>query len=443
MNDFFCDALIVGGGPAGYMAAIGAKQSNPNLNVVLLERHEQPKHKIGEALLTGTIIALDQAGLTERIASEGFHRKIGAAYVWGESAEPWYVNYPLDSDMPYPEQFRDHERRYSIHVPRHKFDAVLKDEAIKRGVTIIYEQGEFITARNPMVKPPRHDITVISVQTPIRKIRAGYYIDATGQAAVMAKSVGMRTRIGSSRVGKYCYLADIDWENARDNGFDIHRTNILSNEHGWMWVIHLGEAGDNLTSVGFISTPDLVSKLEFGNITQYFPELGKFGIKDLSPKDVYGKPLSKWYAQPDYSYKSEALHGKNWALAGDASMFIDPILSQGVTLATHYGLLRGRAVAAALEGDARRQYDVSHHYKCEGIVLQEVIRQWYGSNRIAGDWKLHAAMLAETVYSEKKDSDDAFRYITNLENIRKEYWPYPMSEQREIDARLGASTLVS
>lgn len=425
------------------MAAIGAKQFNPNLNVILLERNEATPHKIGEALLTGTMIALDEAGLTERIASEGFHRKIGAAYVWGESHQPWYVNYPLECDMHYPEPFKDGERRYSIHVPRHIFDNVLKDESQKRDVVVLHEQAEFVTFQNPVKTAISDEITVLSVKTPSRTIRARYYIDATGQAAVLSRTLGMRKRIGSSRVGKYCYLSDIDWSKAKDNGFDMHRTNILSNEHGWMWVIHLGERGNNLTSVGFISSQELVRKLEFGNITEFFPDLKRFGIDSLHPKDVHGAPLSKWYAQPDYSYRSEKLHGTNWALAGDASMFIDPILSQGVTLASHYGLLRGRAAAEWMDGRLKYQSDVSLHYQSEGIVLQEVISQWYGSNRMAGDWKLKAAVLAEAVYSETKNNDDAFRYITNLENIRKEYWPYPISEQREIDSRLGTRAQIA
>lgn len=437
MKGAFCDILIVGGGPAGYMAAIGAKQANPSLDVVLLERNEQVRHKIGEALLTGTIMALDQAGLIERIAAEGFHRKIGAAYVWGESSDPWYVNYPLESEIPYPEQFRDDERRYSIHVPRHVFDAVLKDEAIKRAVRVVHEQGDFIAVHGTASQAVHQDVIVLGVKTPSCTMRARYYIDATGQAALLSRMLGMRSRIGASRVGKYCYLSDIDWHRAGDNGFDMYRTNILSNEHGWMWVIHLGEAGDNLTSVGFISTPELVRKLEFANITEYFPELRRFGIDVLHPKDIHSTPLTSWYAQPDYSYRSETLHGSNWALAGDASMFIDPILSQGVTLATHYGLLRGRAAADWMDGHVERQDEVSQHYRREGAVLQEVIGHWYGSNRMAGDWKLKAAVLAEDVYSEKKSSDEAFRYITNLENIRKEYWPYPMVEQKQIDARLG------
>lgn len=42
--------LVIGGGPAGMMAAIKAKQTNPDIDVVLLEKNE----KLGKKLfITG------------------------------------------------------------------------------------------------------------------------------------------------------------------------------------------------------------------------------------------------------------------------------------------------------------------------------------------------------------------------------------------------------
>ena len=67
----------------------------------------------------------------------------------------------------------------------------------------------------------------------------------------------------TTRVAKYGYFDNVNWERAINNGFDPHRTNIMSDANGWNWVIHLGEKGKNLTSIGFVTTPDIANKLNF------------------------------------------------------------------------------------------------------------------------------------------------------------------------------------
>ena len=45
-KSLICDILIIGGGPAGMAAAISAKRSNAELEVVLLEKKEVMGRKI-------------------------------------------------------------------------------------------------------------------------------------------------------------------------------------------------------------------------------------------------------------------------------------------------------------------------------------------------------------------------------------------------------------
>lgn len=55
MNQFY-DIVIVGAGPAGCLAALGALKENSSLQVAIVEKNEIVAHRIGEALLTGTIM---------------------------------------------------------------------------------------------------------------------------------------------------------------------------------------------------------------------------------------------------------------------------------------------------------------------------------------------------------------------------------------------------
>lgn len=430
------DLVILGAGPAGCMAAIGALQKDPELRVAIIDPQQRAGHKVGEALLTGTILALEEAGLIEKVARMGFHRKIGAAYVWGEGRTPWYVNYPPSSpDSPqYPAAFSGTDTRYAIHVPRHIFDQMLRDAAEDAGADLfVGAVGDVRVAYDAAGESNIIGAGLADGQT----VRARYWIDASGQRAVLANAVTTRQRMGTQRGAKFAYYQGLDWHRAGEHGFDPHRTNIVSSNNGWFWVIHLGDRGKGLTSIGFVSVPEVLKAIRPDRpIREVFPEIDLFGLGDGTLRDVYGAPMENFLSRPDYSYRSRKLHGGNWALAGDAALFLDPILSQGVTLAVHYGLLRGRAAVDAMAGQPLSQASVSQHYEREAAVLLEVCGAWYDNNQAVADWRLKSAMIGKALDGVDRADERAFTYITNLENLRHEYNPYPVSEQRIIHRKL-------
>lgn len=432
------DIAIFGGGPAGCLAAIGAKKDNPDLNVCVFEKDMGMRHRVGEALLTGTIKTLQEAGIIDEIINAGFHKKIGAAYQWGEDKTPWYVNYPKDSEYEsYPDALKHDEGRYAIHVPRDKFDALLREIAEKKfGITFIEDTVLSVSIAGRSVnKQVTH---VESEKSGI--IRAEYWIDASGQASILGNKITKREKVWLPRIAKYGYFKNINWKKASENGFDIHRTNIISTKLGWMWIIHLGEKGNNLTSIGFVGSPREIKSININNIKLMFPEICIF-LNDSQEPNVrtYNdeSSLHEFYLHPDYSYKCEELHGKNWALCGDSGLFLDPILSQGVTLACHYGYMRGIAASNHILGNESRQNDVTMHYLHEADVLCRVISQWYENNRSVHDWHLKLTNIANKEFGENKNTEEAFRWITNLENLKNDYKVYPDSEQKKINKALG------
>lgn len=430
MNNKHFDLIIIGGGPAGCLAALGALKENSSLEILILEKNEEPSHRIGEALLTGTIMTFAEAGIAKEIASMNYHHKIGATYVWGKDRKPWYVNYPGDIDG-YPSEFMKDGKRCSIHVPRHIFDKQLREICKSKGIHFLYE-----TAKD--IKYTESQIVQAIILPDNSKITANYFIDTTGQFAFFSKRIVERHKLWTPKVARYAYFDNLDWKMAKENGFDLHRTNIVSDLNGWNWIIHLGEAGNNLTSVGIVTTPEIAKKITFSNCLDFFPELKKFGVLEglKQAKNAYGEVVDKdcFHVHPDYSYRSSQLDGPNWAMAGDAALFLDPILSQGVTLACHYGFMRGKAAAYYLDGDSNQfQKNVTQNYLNEAEILKVVVGEWYNNNKAVESWRFKAQEISKHLDAfEKRDPVESFRFITNLENLRKEYAPYSDEVQSHI-----------
>jgi halogenation protein CepH len=323
------DAIVVGGGPAGSVAAGFLAQRG--LRVVLFERERFPRYHIGESLLSATLPILEALGVLPAVEAAGFIRKPGGTFIWGAQAEPWSF------------YFRDDPggRPHAFHVLRAEFDHLLLQHAASLGVdvreahrveTVAYAGGE-------------NRVTAIAADGAPVEVTAPWVIDASGQQALLGRRDQLR------RFDPFFKnLAVFGYFDGAERLSGDCAGNILSAAFadGWFWFIPLH---DGTTSVGAVVDAKRFAGEAAGDGSALYERLIA-ACAPIQQRIAGARLVSPIRVIRDYSYCSERFYGSGYLLAGDAACFIDPVFSTGVHLACLSGYLAAQSVAAMLAGGA-------------------------------------------------------------------------------------------
>jgi flavin-dependent dehydrogenase len=118
------DVTVIGAGPQGILYACWLKLARPHLQVVVLEREEKSKFKIGESTLSGFCKALRSVGISQEALQQLFFPKNGLGFFYlNESVEnitkaPEYILETFDETFQVERRLLDsllvaNARRYS------------------------------------------------------------------------------------------------------------------------------------------------------------------------------------------------------------------------------------------------------------------------------------------------------------------------------------------
>ena len=318
------DVLVIGAGPGGSTAA--ALLAEQGFRVVVLEKEQFPRDKIGESLLPGLMPVLERLGVKPN--DDTYIYKRGARFVCehSERQQAFEFRHALPGCA-----------EHAWHVDRARFDTQLRDRAVELGADV--RHGETVIDLGA-------DVEGAWVQTRTARYRARYLIDTSGQSRLLARrkdAVEPYTRFGHCAV--YTHFENANVEQLGPD-FDIR---IMLRPEGWGWIIPLPgrRLSVGIVAKGKIAQPDLDDGLLSGPLCTALTD----GAKRIKTQVV-----------GNYSYANTEPSGPRFASAGDAACFLDPVFSSGVTLA-----LRGAAdlvdvVAPALRDGRESEAELLREY---------------------------------------------------------------------------------
>ena len=324
-----CDVAIIGGGPAGAVAA--ALLNKQGLRVVVLEKQHFPRFVIGESLLPHCMEFIEAAGFGDAVRAEpSFQLKNGAAFTWGGRYTYFDFTDKFSSGP-----------GTTFQVRRALFDKVLIDEAAAQGVDVRFGHGVAAVDNSGAEARLR-----IEADDGAYELSAGFVLDASGYGRVLPRLLDLETPSElPPRLAHFTHIVD----NISSPTFD--RDKILITTHPqhrdvWLWTIPFG---DNHCSIGVVGTPD---KLAGDSETV----LKKFALECPMLAEVLADAVWEnefpFRSIQGYSANVKSLHGRHFALLGNAAEFLDPVFSSGVTIAMHSAKLAADLLVKQFNGEA-------------------------------------------------------------------------------------------
>jgi flavin-dependent dehydrogenase len=282
-------------------------------DVLVLERAHFPRFHIGESLLPADLPLFERLGFQPGPMVS--IPKAGADFL--DERDGRFARYPFADGL-------DGTPESAFQVDRARFDRQLAETAVERGAELRY---------GVRVRRVHDTEDALRVETDAGDIFTRYLVDATGRERLLARQHRSYEAIdGLGKAAVFTHFDELSDAAVRELQ-ETGNITILIVDRGWGWVIPLPGAR---LSVGFVSAEQGVAT------ERWFEE--QYAASPMLSRLTAGARRGETKRLGDYSYRNTRPYGARWGCVGDASYFLDPVFSSGVTLA----LLGAEGLAARL-----------------------------------------------------------------------------------------------
>lgn len=322
------DVIIIGAGPSGAVAAALLVQKG--YRVVVLERQHFPRFSIGESLLPQCMAYLEEADMLDAISAAGFQHKNGAAFHCDGAV----------SEFDFRDKFTAGHGT-TFQVKRAQFDKILADEASRQGADIRY--GNSVSDIELSDDGPT--VHYQSEDGQQHHLKARFMLDASGFGRVLPRLLKLdKPSDFPVRQSVFTHVKD----NITTEDYDRDKILICvhpSDRDIWYWLIPFS---DGTASVGVVSEKHYFEGFNDDNeaILKHFINAESRLSELLNDAEIIA-PVRQISG---YSASVSSLHGKGFALLGNAGEFLDPVFSSGVTIALHSASLAAKTLDRQLQG---------------------------------------------------------------------------------------------
>jgi halogenation protein CepH len=211
---------------------------------------------------------------------------------------------------------------------------------------------------------------------PPREIRAQMVVDATGRSCLLSRKLGWRKPdVALNKISHYAHFTGVQRKLNGDPQFpDSTMTDIHTTEGGWIWYIPLA---NDVVSVGAVLDAKYASDVK-GPQARF--DLAVEGSATIKEWMAGGKQITEMHTISNISYLNDCFVGDGFAMIGDASMFVDPVFSAGVTIAIRGGIFAAECIHDGLvHGDlsAARLRAYEEKIRVPMGRIFKMIRNWY------------------------------------------------------------------
>jgi flavin-dependent dehydrogenase len=373
------DVFIIGAGPAGSIA--GAKLVQEGVSVKIVDKQKFPRFVIGESLLPRCNELLENANMLEPVEKAGFQFKGGAVFLNNFGG---YVALDFSKNL-------GQKWGSSFQVKREEFDKILIDDAEKKGCDVEYEVSVVDYDEKENI------ITTEDKNGNQEKYKAKKVLDASGYGRVLPRLLGLEAESSLAlRRAVFTRVRNDKRPEDETNGYIF--ISVVGDNDAWIWNIPFS---DGVTSVGIVCTEEYFESFNMSD-EEFFNH-----IIETTPytKERYenAEKIAEVGSLSGYSVAVSKFFDKNYILTGNASEFLDPVFSSGVTLALESGAKAAELVARELKGeeiDYKTEYE---DYMMLGVnVFRDYVNGWYDGT------------LQTILFSDKKNEEITRKIIAIL-----------------------------
>jgi geranylgeranyl reductase family protein len=327
------DVVVVGAGPAGACAALGALRADPGLRVLLLDRADFPRDKsCGDGIAPHALDALRSVGAADAVAGWAPLRNLeltrGEARVAGPMAREVYV------------------------VPREVFDARLVGHAIRAGAVLERRRVRRVeVALDRVVLDGEVEGRVVVGADGVHSVLRPHLLGQLSGQSHEPRAIAIRGYAPTTeerrgkQVIRYGPRAQPAYAWAFDRG------------DGWCNVGY-GELLPGRSSGAAPSRALLLEQLE---------ELLPRSVPEGKDWKGHHLPLSGWrWQQPDGRV----------LLVGDAAALVNPMTGEGIYYAVATGILAGGAAARCIAAQEPQHAGAQHRKAVRGLLARHLKHTW-------------------------------------------------------------------